>query len=84
MGLLNSNTAKLTSTNGNQTGPDGHILANDPREDQYSNAAPNVTMNAASVTTGNNTGGGVPVQIRNPYLGIYHVIALQGLFPSRS
>lgn len=77
-------TLHATSTDGNQEGPAGHILAGDPREDQFSDQTPNVTMNAASITIGNNTGGGVPVQIRNPYLGIYHVIALQGVYPSRS
>lgn len=77
-------TLHATSTDGNQEGPDGHILAGDPREDQYSDQTPNVTLNAASITTGNNTGGGVPVQIRNPYLGIYHSIALVGIFPSRN
>lgn len=30
-----------------------------------------------------NTGGSQPVNIRNPYLGIYVCIALQGIFPSR-
>lgn len=31
-----------------------------------------------------NAGGGQPFPIRNPYLGIYHSIALQGIFPSRN
>ncbi len=29
-------------------------------------------------------GGGQPFPIRNPYVGIYHSIALQGIFPSRN
>ncbi len=29
-------------------------------------------------------GGNQPMAIRNPYLGIYHSIALQGIFPSRN
>ena len=29
-------------------------------------------------------GGSQPMGIRNPYLGIYHCIALQGIFPSRN
>jgi microcystin-dependent protein len=76
-------TLHATSADGNQEGPGGHILAHDNREDQYSNATPNVTMNAASITTAA-AGGGVPLQIRNPYLGIYHSIALTGIFPSRN
>lgn len=31
-----------------------------------------------------NAGGNQPVNIRNPYLGVYVSIALQGIFPSRS
>jgi microcystin-dependent protein len=83
-------TLNATDTNGNETGPTNRILANDPRENQYSDAAPNVTMNASSITvnitdvTVGNTGGSQAFNIRNPYLGIYHIIALQGLFPSRS
>lgn len=29
------------------------------------------------------TGGSKPVETRNPYLGVYYVIALEGVFPSR-
>jgi microcystin-dependent protein len=43
--------------------------------------AANASMNALTAA---NTGGNRPFDIRNPYLGIYHVIALVGLFPSRS
>ena len=76
-------TLHATSANGNQTGPTGHVLANDPREDQYSDATPNVTMNAACVTT-SNAGGGQAFGVRDPYLAIYHSIALVGIFPSRN
>lgn len=72
-----------TSTDGNQEGPTGHSLAADPREKQYSNAAPNVAMNAGSITI-KPTGGGQAFDLRNPYLGIYHSIALQGIYPSRN
>ena len=34
--------------------------------------------------TSSSAGGGNSFDIRNPYLGIYHVIALLGLFPSRN
>ena len=60
------------------------------------NAYPAVASNATeewSTTPGNNqfmaagmvgsTGSGVPVSTRSPYLGILHVIALWGTFPSR-
>jgi microcystin-dependent protein len=34
--------------------------------------------------TAGNTGGGQPLGIRNPYLGVFCSIALQGIFPSRN
>jgi len=41
-------------------------------------------LNVAGTVTNSVAGGSQPVNIRNPYLGITHVIALFGLFPSRS
>jgi microcystin-dependent protein len=41
-------------------------------------------LNVAGTVTNAIAGGSQPVGIRNPYLGITHVIALQGIFPSRS
>ena len=45
----------------------------------------NVAATTAVAMSGstNNTGAGQQFSIRNPYLGIYFVIALQGLFPSQ-
>lgn len=41
-------------------------------------------LNVAGTVSNAPAGGSQPVGIRNPYLGITHVIALQGIFPSRS
>jgi microcystin-dependent protein len=41
-------------------------------------------LNVAGTVTNSITGGSQPFSIRNPYLGITHVIALQGIFPSRN
>jgi microcystin-dependent protein len=41
-------------------------------------------LNVAGTVTNAIAGGSQPVGIRNPYLGITHVIATQGIFPSRS
>jgi microcystin-dependent protein len=41
-------------------------------------------LNVAGTVTNAIAGGSQPVGIRNPYLGITHVIAVQGIFPSRS
>lgn len=45
----------------------------------YSNAS-NETMAAPAV---GNAGGSIPFNNRNPYLGVYYIIALQGIYPSR-
>lgn len=39
---------------------------------------------AAGILAIDNTGGGQPFNNRNPFLGIYHCIALEGIYPSRS
>ena len=41
-------------------------------------------LNVAGTVTNAANGGSQPHSIRNPYLGITHVIALQGIFPSRN
>jgi microcystin-dependent protein len=41
-------------------------------------------LNVAGTVTNAIAGGSQPVAIRNPYLGITHVIATAGIFPSRS
>lgn len=58
--------------------------------DVYVNAAPNVDMIAGSVNTtvnttiSPNTGGNAPVSIMQPFLCVSFIIALNGIFPSRS
>lgn len=47
----------------------------------YSGAAANAQMNPQMVGL---TGNGIPVSIRDPYLGINYIIALEGIFPSRN
>lgn len=41
-------------------------------------------LNVAGTITNAPAGGNSPVPTRSPYLGITHVIALEGIFPSRS
>lgn len=41
-------------------------------------------LNVAGTVTNSPAGGGAPVPTRSPYLGITHVIATEGIFPSRS
>lgn len=51
----------------------------------YASEAPDVTLKpfAAGVTV-TPVGSNVPVAIRNPYLGMNFIIALEGIFPSRN
>ena len=76
-------TLKATSADGTETSPDGAVLANDPREDQYGTLAPNVSMAAAAIEVGN-TGSGSSFDISRPSLVLRYVIALVGIFPSRT
>jgi len=78
-----SHALKGNNSAGNSATPGGNTLASKSRTNIYSSAnAPDVNMHSGSIA--NSTGGGTPVQIRNPYLGIYHSIALVGIFPSRN
>jgi len=47
----------------------------------YHEGAPNTTLAQGSISA---QGGGQSFPIRNPFLGMNYVIALQGIFPSRS
>ncbi|MCK4784696.1 MAG: phage tail protein [Desulfobacteraceae bacterium] len=71
--------AKAYSGQGNQQGPGGNVLAFDRRETQYSNETPDVDMSVGSAV-----GGSQPHTNMQPYLGINHIIALVGMYPSRT
>lgn len=57
----------------------------------YSTAAPNTTLAPFNISVQGGApsiqnsvaGSGLPISLRNPYLGINFIIALQGIFPSR-
>jgi microcystin-dependent protein len=51
----------------------------------YASDTPDVTLKpfAADVSVGP-VGGNLPVPIRNPYLGMNFIIALEGIYPSRN
>jgi microcystin-dependent protein len=62
------------------------VLAQVAEEDgtparSYSSAAVSTTLSANSVGT---AGSGLPVPIRNPYLGLQYAIAIEGIYPSRN
>ena len=78
--------------------PTNAVLANSPnRENIYNSGTPNVDMGANAIalslsvdvsstssTVVNNNGSSQAFNIRGPYLSLTWLIALQGVFPSRS
>jgi microcystin-dependent protein len=66
---------------GNVANPTGTVPAIGSKPNYYSTSVPNVTMNAAMVTS---TGGGTPANNIQPFLCINFIFALQGIFPSRN
>ena len=65
----------------------GNSLARTGTNSIYNATAPAIAMAAGSVATAVTVaanGGGQPVAIRNPYLGMQWCIALEGVYPSRS
>ena len=71
------------SADGNQPKPGGHLPASESGtvSDLYSNADADGTMKASMIT---HTGGGKNHENRQPYLTVNYIIALVGLYPSRS
>ena len=67
------------SEEGNTDDPDGKFPAVNA-EDQYSNTG-NERMGTFN---SGNVGSSTPFSIQNPFLGLYFVIATQGIYPSRS
>lgn len=89
-----SHTATAVMNTGKDRGltdiPDGAVLAHEARGGQdalniYTQSDNSKTMrgDAISVTVAP-SGGNLPHENRQPFLGVYYSIALQGDFPSRS
>ena len=83
----------INSTAGNDNGPAGNVLAATRDRGSppypYSTLAADVDMGASAInvtgnTTAQNTGASQAFSIRDPYLGIQHCIALEGIYPSRN
>ena len=77
---------KASTGDGDEANPkDGYPANSNPDDsgmDLYAEqATPDVTMGATQTST---VGGNQPVNIQNPYLGIYHCIAMVGVYPSRN
>lgn len=77
-----SHRINAVSSAGNDASPLNNLLANTVGLDrEYSNSSPDVQMNSYMV---NNSGGGQSHANMQPFLSINYIIALQGIFPSRS
>ncbi len=60
-------------------GPGEFLAQSTARDRMYSSNSADTQMSGIGVT-----GSGLPISIRNPYLGVTFIIALQGIFPSRN
>tara|TARA_R110002072_G_scaffold91762_4_gene204631 strand:- start:2424 stop:2987 length:564 start_codon:yes stop_codon:yes gene_type:complete len=88
-----SGTIKASSAEGTTNNPNGKVLAlgkvpvdraTSYDANIYGDAATvNMAANEVTVSIGN-TGGNLPVSNMQPYLPVYYIIALVGVFPSRS
>jgi len=74
----------VTSANASQASPVNAVPASIPSDGLYS-SAPNNNL-APSVSNGLtvSTGGSTPVPLQSPYLAMYYIIAVFGIFPSRN
>jgi microcystin-dependent protein len=78
-----SHALNATNTNGTSFVPGGNVLAADGNTTTaiYSNAAPSNAMNPASIGA---TGGNQAHTNIQPYLAVYFIICLEGIFPARN
>ncbi len=75
-----THTVAVSTAAGEEANPQNNVIANHAtafNED----ASASAFMKGSAVST---VGGSQPFNIRNPFLGIYVSIALQGVFPSRN
>jgi microcystin-dependent protein len=80
---IHTHLVNAVASGGNAASPQGNLPAIESTGTSldYSNAAANVTMNAAMI---GNAGGNVPFSVVQPYLTVNFIIALVGIFPSRN
>ena len=62
----------------------GNTFGNTSANPYNSNAVDNHMSSVSISGSTGKSGGSTPFNIRNPYIGITYVIALQGIYPSRS
>jgi microcystin-dependent protein len=72
---------KAVSGVGNSKAPSGNALANSSTVAIYSSQAPDVTLEAASMTS---QGSNQPHENMQPFLAVTCIIALQGIYPTQN
>ena len=82
---VHNHAINTVSGAGSTSNPANQYLADSPggtvTSGLYSSSTPNSKLNAAAITQ---AGGSQPIDNRSPYLTLNWIIALQGIFPSRS
>ncbi|MBO9467967.1 phage tail protein [Tropicibacter sp. R15_0] len=68
---------------GNLDDPTGNMFGKNAGQYRAPSPRDDVNMSSDAIAVGN-TGGNIPFSNVQPFLGVYHIIALQGIFPSRS
>jgi microcystin-dependent protein len=86
-------TATLQGSTGavNSTDPGGNVLGTTRKKAEiYTSGAADVAMGTSAIvtqsnasTTVSNAGGGQPIDVRSPFLGMKYCIAVQGIFPAQ-
>jgi microcystin-dependent protein len=73
---------RAVTSAGNSPSPSGRLLADSAAFDnEFSNATPNTSMSSTMVA---NEGGSLAHENRQPFLALNYIIALFGVYPSRS
>ena len=66
------------------SGDNAYLAGSSAGETIFTTVAPSGAQLASESLSVGSSGGGQSFNLRNPYLGMYHSIALIGLFPSRN
>jgi len=82
--VSNTNASVSTPVAGNSIATPGTASARAfAATDGFVAGAPNVATNGSTVTIGD-TGGSIPVNNEQPFLGLNYIICLVGIYPSRN
>ena len=72
---------QVSTANGPEAGPGGNVLAGSALLEAYADESPDTAMAGAAVTA---TGGSASHDNEQPFLAVNFIVALIGVYPSRS